>query len=147
MQEQGQGVKREDFCQVWKCGLIFHGPTLTPLCSSSAGRGGGGARWPAARSRCCQMHQGPDRGEPSPSGPLQARLKTTPAPSLAPKLRDSLYLFLSSFFCSSLVLVALQDLSLLMILTLLRLILVSTMFNLGFIGAISYTQQAEANWF
>lgn len=126
------------------------------------------------------MHQGLDRDESVPSGPLQARLKTTPAPSLAPRITFTQHFSLSVSFlahhpikapvlasvascvCLNLSLLCffrlspkpslypppLKDLSLLIILTiLLHTRLVSSIFNLGFSRAISYTQHAEANWF
>ena len=40
----------------------------------------------AVKSNCCQMHRGRDEDEPSPSGQLEAKLKTTPALSPAPQL-------------------------------------------------------------
>lgn len=43
-------------------------------------------QYPASRSSYCQMHWGLDEDEPLPSGPLEARLKTTPTPSLALQL-------------------------------------------------------------
>ncbi len=48
------------------------------------------------------MHRGLDEDEPLPSGPLEARLKTTPAPSLALQLTftHSVLFFPSSFFFS-----------------------------------------------
>ena len=132
------------------------------------------------------MHRGLDEDEPLPSGLLEARLKTTPASSLAlqptfthrfyfplprfllfwpliplnpPVLTSCLFLklsFLSSLTLGSRILPPppppppppLKDLSLLIILTIpLHTRLVSSIFNLGFSRAISYTQHAEANWF
>lgn len=132
-------------------------------------------QWRVDAAKCTE---GLDGDEPLPSGPLEARLKTTPAPSLAFQLTFTQFLFITSSRLRSFsylvfwppILLKLshldlprwsqavspllaytcppKDLSLLIILTIsLHTWLVSSIFNLGFSRAISYTQHAEANWF